>query len=406
MNRSATILVVEDDPGSLVTLTALLEAEDYLVEACGTAEEALKYIATSAPMDLVLTDLKLPDGSGLQIQWAVKKLNPDAALILTTGHASIETAIEAVNGGVFAYHVKPLDLDALLTSIRNAITQHELLVENRRLLEKLREANLELLEKLQVEQASQAKTQVLATVTHELKTPLTSIIGYVDRVVLDREAVGPLNEKQERYLGRVQSESQRLRRLIDDLVDISLIEASRLEFTLTDLEVGPEIEKVVTSYSGAIEDKQIHLLLHVPAGLPPVTADLLRFSQIANNLLSNACKYSPPGSTVTITAKEKGDFIQIDFADTGIGISQADQASLFAKFFRSNNSPAGSEQGTGLGLFIAKNLVETQNGEIWVSSQEGQGSTFSFTLPRANRTDSSRNYAHRANDLGLELGKS
>ena len=102
MNEPATILVVEDDPGSLVTLTALLEAEDYLVEACGTAEEALKYIATNAPMDLVLSDLKLPDGSGLQIHWAVKKLNPDAALILTTGHASVETAIEAVNGGVFA----------------------------------------------------------------------------------------------------------------------------------------------------------------------------------------------------------------------------------------------------------------------------------------------------------------
>ena len=131
-------------------------------------------------------------------------------------------------------------------------------------------------------------------------------------------------------------------------------------------------------------------MLHVLKDLPAVTADPLRFSQITTNLLSNACKYSPPGSTVTITAKEKGDFIQIDFADTGIGISEADQASLFAKFFRSNDSSASSEQGTGLGLFITKNLVEAQDGEIWVSCQEGQGSTFSFTLPRANRTDSSR----------------
>ena len=119
MNDSTTILVVEDDLGSLVTLTALLEAEDYVVEGCSTAEEALRYIATNAPMDLVVADLKLPDGSGLHIHWALKKLNPDAALILTTGYASVETAIEAANGGVFAYHVKPLDLDALLTSIRN-----------------------------------------------------------------------------------------------------------------------------------------------------------------------------------------------------------------------------------------------------------------------------------------------
>lgn len=389
MNDSPTILVVEDDKGCLLTLTALLEAENYVVESCGTAEEALRYVATNAPMDLVLSDLKLPDGSGLQIHWALKKLNPDAALILTTGHASVETAIEAANEGVFAYHVKPLDLDALLTSIRNAITQRKLLIENRALLEKLHQANLELLEKLQVELASQAKTQVLATVTHELKTPLTSIMGYVDRMLLEREAVGPLNDRQERYLDRVQSDSRRLRVLIDDLVDISLIEASGLEFTLTTLEVGSQIEEVVNSLLSVIEEKQIHVLLQIPIGLPPITADQLRFSQITNNLLSNACKYSPPGSTVSITAKEKGDFIQIDIADTGIGISEADQASLFTKFFRSDNSSTRSEQGTGLGLFITKNLVEAQNGEIWVNGHEGQGSTFSFTLPRADRADSS-----------------
>ena len=121
MNDPATVLLVEDDKGSLITLTALLEAEGYQVEACETAEEALNYIASKKNIDLVLSDLKLPDGSGLQILWTLKKINPDAAFILTTGHASVETAVEAVNEGAFAYHVKPVDVDALMNSVRNAI---------------------------------------------------------------------------------------------------------------------------------------------------------------------------------------------------------------------------------------------------------------------------------------------
>ena len=392
MNDPATILLVEDEKGSQLTLSTLLQTEGYQVIACETAQAALNHITTEGHIELVLADLKLRDGSGLQILWALKKINPDAAFILVTGHASVETAVEAVNEGAFAYHVKPIDIDALLNSVRNAIKQRRLLIENQSLLERLRQANQDLVaNNRELDQASRAKTQILATVTHELKTPLTSIMGYVDRLLLERGKVGPLNEKQAHYLDSVQSSSRRLRVLIDDLLDISRIETGALEYSLSTLAVGQEIDNVVQFNRTLIDEKQLHLLLSIPGDLPPVWADRLRFSQIVSNLLSNACKYSPEAATVAISAKHDDLCIQVDIADTGIGIPQSDQSKLFTKFFRCDNSSTRNVSGTGLGLFITKHLVKAQGGRIWVRSQESRGSTFSFTLPRGDRVDASAN---------------
>lgn len=145
MSISPSILVVEDEPGSRVTLAALLGEEGYRVEACETAEEALNHII-QAPVDLVVSDLGLPDGSGLQILWALKKINQDSQFILVTGNATMETAIEAVNQGSFAYHVKPLDFDSLMGSVRNALRQRRLEIDRRNLLERVQQINAELKE--------------------------------------------------------------------------------------------------------------------------------------------------------------------------------------------------------------------------------------------------------------------
>ena len=284
MSDPVNILVVEDQKSSRVTLTALLEDEGYQVSQSETAEDALKHIVAS-PVDIVVSDLQLPDGTGLQILWSLNKINPDAAFILITGHASVETAIEAVNQGVFAYHVKPVDMEALLKSIRQALKQQQLVIENRNLLVRLQQAlgrvkqmNHTLEEQnAELERMSQAKTQILATGTHELKTPLTSIMGYVDRLLVERDKVGPLNERQEHYLGIVQSNSLRLRLLIDDLLDISRIESETLEMTPADLQAGDEITQVLETMQGLIIQKQLHLVLDVPSNLPLIRADRLRF---------------------------------------------------------------------------------------------------------------------------------
>jgi signal transduction histidine kinase len=141
-----------------------------------------------------------------------------------------------------------------------------------------------------------------------------------------------------------------------------------------------EVEKVAVSQLDHAEEKRIRVVLDIPADLSPIMADRLRFVQVITNLLSNAFKYSPPESSVSITAVQDGPNVRIDVSDTGIGISPEEQTRLFDKFFRADNSLTNQEAGTGLGLYITRALIEAHGGKIWVQSEEGKGSVFSFTF--------------------------
>ena len=312
----------------------------------------------------------------------LKKISPDSAFLLITGHATVETAIEAVNEGAFAYHVKPLDIDALKSSVRNSLSQRRLLLENRDLLDRLQHSNMELEEKnRELEHASQAKTQILSTVSHELKTPLTSIVGYMGRLLDQSECVKEPNERHRRYVETALENAHRLEALIDDLLDISRIESGSIDLDLMPIDVVQEIEDVVRRMQCLMDQKKIDVVVDIPSDLPKARADRFRLSQIVINLLSNACKYSSMGATTTITGKGDGRYLRVDVKDNGIGISEEDMSRLFAKFFRADNSLTRETSGAGLGLFITRHLVEAQGGTIWAESEEGKGSTFSFTLP-------------------------
>ena len=235
----------------------------------------------------------------------------------------------------------------------------------------------------ELEEASRAKTQILSTATHELKTPLTSIIGYIDIILMRQNKVGPLNEKQQRYLQTAQRNSYRLKSLVDDLLDISRIESGGLELSPIELELAPEIEEIVTGMKTQIKDKDIELVIDIPQDICPLLADKLRLGQVMSNLLSNAFKYSPDGSRVTVMAREEDAGVRIDVADKGIGISPEDQERLFTKFFRADNSSTREVSGSGLGLYITKHLVEAHGGGILASSKVGQGTTLSIIWPKA-----------------------
>ena len=172
MNDLANILVVDDDQGMLDTLVGVIEEQGLRVFPCQNGTEALQYLMTNLddmPIDLVIADLKMPDMNGLQILWAMKKADLDLAFILITGHASMETAIEAVNQGAFAYHVKPLDIDAFITSVRNALRQRHLLIENRRLLEGLQQSNHEM-------EIANADLQAIASELHRSETKYRALV--------------------------------------------------------------------------------------------------------------------------------------------------------------------------------------------------------------------------------------
>ena len=225
------------------------------------------------------------------------------------------------------------------------------------------------------------KTEFVSLVSHEFRTPLTSIKGYTD--LLTSGEVGELSEDQKEFLQIVQTNADRLMALINDLLDISRLEQGRVELREGAVDVAPLIQSSLLAMQLQMQSKQQRLITNLEQPLPLVRGDIVRISQILNNLLSNAHKYTPPGGTITISAAPEGEMLRVSVADTGVGLTEEEQSHLFTRFYRAKNSATQDVGGTGLGLSITRMLVEMHGGTITVQSQPGKGSTFSFTLPTA-----------------------
>ncbi len=226
------------------------------------------------------------------------------------------------------------------------------------------------------------RNEFVSMVSHELRTPLTSIKGYVD--LLQSNQVGTLNDTQREFLNIVKTNTDRLVKLINDLLDLSRIEAGRIELHRQALDLSRLIRLVTETMHPQLHAKQQELILDIPPDLPSVWGDHDRVIQILTNLVSNAHKYTPAAGKITIAAHTASDnWVRVDVTDTGIGLSEEDQTHLFSRFFRAQNRATQDIPGTGLGLAITRSLVELHGGKVWVESTPGQGSTFSFTLPIA-----------------------
>jgi|GEM_PF-2119592 len=228
------------------------------------------------------------------------------------------------------------------------------------------------------------KTEFISLVSHELRTPLTSIKGYLD-LVLDGDT-GPLNEMQTRFLSIAKSSTDRLVNLVNDLLDVSRIEAGKIKLEPTLLNLWQIVSGLVETFQISSKNKNLAVSTSVDINLPPAWADHERVTQILTNLISNAIKYTPEGGKISIQAGLTPDnqFLKLSVQDSGLGMSKDEQANLFTKFFRSSNPLVRSINGTGLGLVITRSLVELSGGIIEVESELGNGSSFSFTLPVAD----------------------
>ncbi len=231
----------------------------------------------------------------------------------------------------------------------------------------------------QLEAANRNKSEFLASMSHELRTPLNAINGFSE-VLLERH-FGDLNPKQEEYLQDILESGRHLLSLINDILDLSKVEAGRMELEPAHVDLRQVLEDGRTMLRERAARHGIELLLDVADGPDMVEADERKVKQILFNLLSNAVKFTPAGGRVGIQMARHGDVVQIDVWDTGVGISAADQQRVFQEFQQVGGPSAQKAEGTGLGLALAKKLVELHGGRIWVESEIGQGSRFTFTLP-------------------------
>ncbi|MEX2030431.1 MAG: ATP-binding protein [Anaerolineales bacterium] len=235
---------------------------------------------------------------------------------------------------------------------------------------------------VEMREADRLKTQFLANMSHELRTPLNSIIGF-SRVIL-KGIDGPISDLQEQDLRAIYNAGLHLLGLINDILDLSKIEARKMELALADLDLAEMIRGVMATAVGLVHDKPVELGVDVPQDLPRLQADTMRVRQILLNLVSNAAKFTERGRidvVARLTDRQGIPEIEVAVSDTGPGIDTQAQAKLFEPFTQVDSSSTRKTGGTGLGLSICRHLVELHGGRIWVESVAGQGSTFKFTLP-------------------------
>ena len=245
-------------------------------------------------------------------------------------------------------------------------------IENVRLFNELGTANREL------QAASQHKSEFLANMSHELRTPLNAVIGFSE--VLTERMFGELNEKQDEYLRDIYASGQHLLSLINDILDLSKIEAGRMELELADFHLPHALDNALVLVRERALRRGIALEQAIDSRLGEIRGDERKVKQVMLNLLSNAIKFTPDGGRINVRAVSRDSFVEVSISDTGVGIAPEDQAAIFEEF-RQVGTAAKKVEGTGLGLTLSRKFIELHGGRIWVESEVGVGSTFTFTIP-------------------------
>jgi len=233
---------------------------------------------------------------------------------------------------------------------------------------------------LELARSSRAKSEFLARMSHDLRQPLNAIVGFTDLLLMAEGE--PLSAKQRRHLGHVANASRQLLGLINDLLDLSRVESGRMEIHPEPCDVAALLEETLALFRTQTQNGRVSLVLEIASPLSRLLADRVRVQQVLHNLLSNAFKFTPEGGLITVTGKQVGLQLEVAVRDTGVGIPLEDQRRIFEAYEQAGPKN-GQQKGVGLGLAIAKRLVELHGGRIWVESAPGQGSTFTFRLPGA-----------------------
>ena len=234
------------------------------------------------------------------------------------------------------------------------------------------------------------KNELISNVSHELRTPLSTVKEGI-ALVYDG-SLGSLHPDQKDMLARVKNNIDRLSRLINDLLDMSKIEAGRIELKKTSVTISMLVEKVLASFQNQAKNKKIELTAHVKKDMHPLYIDRDRISQVLTNLIANSVRFTPAHGRITVGIKENENEVEISVADTGIGISSQNIAGLFDRFSQFNRAYGPGERGTGLGLAISQEIIDMHGGRIWAESEVGKGSTFTFSLPRMTQDEIFREY--------------
>jgi two-component system sensor histidine kinase/response regulator len=355
------VLVIDDEIGICEGIKRALIPQGFRVDSVLNGEEGLQKI-TQDGFDLVLLDVMMPGVSGIDLLTSIHAHDPEIVCIIITGYATVELAVRAIKQGAYDFLTKPFSVDDLLLAVNQGIERRRLAEESARL-----------------EELNRAKQQFIRLVTHELQSPVNAIEYYLNLI---QEGYVP-TEKMPDTIRKCILRAQEERSLIADLLELGNMQVLDEQGHPVPVQLGQALQEVLETFQEQAVQKKIDLAVSIPADLPPVVGMLDQFKSLWSNLISNAIKYTPENGKVTVSLRLKGLSLIGEVSDTGIGIPTEDQPQLFTEFFRAKNAKALNIPGTGLGLVIARKVVEAAGGHILVTSTPGVSTTFSFILPVA-----------------------
>jgi len=378
MFKEIQVLFIDDEESIIDGVQRLFMREDYGIFATTSPDKAREALSKEK-IKVVVSDYRMPEISGVKFLKEVKDKYPDAVKILFTGYTDFSAAEEAINvGEVYRFISKPWKTAELLSTIRQCIEHYDLVHKA-----KVHEEELELANK-KLKAMYEMQKEFTSTVSHELRTPLASIKMAID--LISQETVGPINSDQKDIIGRAKQETDRLKRLIDDILDLTKIEAGKLQMNFMINDIHRVIAQVADAQKDVAKSRGLYIKTEFDPKISQIPFDSDRMIQILNNLLSNAIKFTKQGG-ITVKTEDKSleNHILVSIIDTGKGIAEKDLAKLFQKFQQIESAQENEEGGTGLGLAICKEIITRHGGKIWAESKPGVGTAFNFILPIQER---------------------
>jgi len=364
MVGKGTILVIDDEKAMRDSCCQVLMKDEYQTETAVDGDTGLQKIRDVKP-DLVLVDLKMPGIGGMELLEKIGDIDPNIVSIVITGYATIESAVEAMKRNAYDFLPKPFTPDQLRIVIRRGLERRRLAIESTRL---QREKEI-------------MRENFVTLVSHQLRSPLTSIKQYFG-VILGGFA-DKVDSKQKEMIERASKYIDDLLQLINDWLDMSRIEAGNITERFEPVALAPILSETLELLKPLAEARKVTVELVLRDNLPAVQGDRESLKQAFTNLISNGINYNREGGTVTVSTREQVNDLVVEVSDTGIGISKDNLHFIFGEFFRVKSKETRGVRGSGLGLPIAKRIIEAHNGFIKVASDVGKGSKFNVFLPKA-----------------------
>lgn len=365
------ILIVDDTPENLISLKKVLEKNGFEVDTAPSGEEALKKVLKNSYV-LIILDVQMPGMDGFEVAEAISgysKAKETAIIFLSAANTEFKFIAKGYSSGGLDYITKPVDMNILLLKVK---TFYRIYEQNR----KLNEMQKTLIEEIEFrKEAERKKDEFISIASHELKTPLTSVKGYVQ--LLERSVNKSDIETVKKHLGKAQIQLEKLNSLIADLLDISKIESGKLKFNKQNFAIDTLLDNVIEVMHQSNPEFRINKNGQANC---KVYGDEMRIEQVVVNFLTNAIKYSPGTNEILLTVKVENEQLYVGVKDYGIGMLPDHQAHVFDKFYRVEET-SQRFQGLGIGLYISSEIIRRHEGKIGVNSVYGEGSEFFFEIP-------------------------